>query len=94
MGEYRVHAGSAPLSMSGAGAALEFAEQQARTMALERALAFGLADPAVEVHIERIDLPHTQGDAGLVAATVVAECFGAPTKTAPSPLPGERVLAS
>jgi N-methylhydantoinase A/oxoprolinase/acetone carboxylase beta subunit len=78
IGEYRVHAGGAPLPMSGAGAALEVAEARARAAALERARAFGLREPTIEIHIERIDLPHTQGDAGLVAATVVAECFGAP----------------
>jgi N-methylhydantoinase A/oxoprolinase/acetone carboxylase beta subunit len=78
MGEYRVHAGGPPLSMSGAVAALEVAEQRARAAALARARAFGLREPVVEVNVERIDLPHTRGDAGLVAATVVAECFGAP----------------
>jgi N-methylhydantoinase A/oxoprolinase/acetone carboxylase beta subunit len=78
MGEYRVHAGGAPLPMSGAGAALETAEGHARAIALERARAFGLREPTLEVRIERIDLPHAAGDAGLVAATVVAECFGAP----------------
>jgi len=89
MGEYRVHAGGPPLRMSGAGAALEVAEQRARQTALERARAFGLADPVVQVHVDRIDLPHTQGDAGLVAATVVAECFGAPSDPSPSPLARE-----
>ena len=79
MGEYRVHAGGPPLPASGAGIALQVAEQRARAMALDRARAFGLADPVVEVHVERIDLPNVPGDAGLVAATVVAECFGAPT---------------
>ena len=78
MGEYRIHAGDAPLPMSGAGAALESAERHARAIALDRARGFGLREPTLEVHIERIDLPHVTGDAGLVAATVVAECFGAP----------------
>jgi N-methylhydantoinase A/oxoprolinase/acetone carboxylase beta subunit len=78
MGEYRVHAGGAPLPMPGATEALASAEQQARAIALARAQLFGLGDAEVQVHIERIDLPFSQGDAGLVAATVVAECFGAP----------------
>ena len=78
VGEYRVHAGGKPLPMAGATAALQVAEQHAREIALARARAFGLRDPVVQVNIDRIDLPHTQGDAGLVAATVVAECFGMP----------------
>jgi N-methylhydantoinase A/oxoprolinase/acetone carboxylase beta subunit len=78
MGEYRVHAGGAPLAASGAGAALALAERQAREIARQRARAFGLHDPHVAVNVERIDVPNAPGDAGLVAATVVAECIGAP----------------
>lgn len=77
MGEYRVHAGGAPVAMSGATEALALAERTARDLALARAAAFGLREPTVEVRVDRIDLPHTTGDIGLVAATVVAECFGA-----------------
>jgi N-methylhydantoinase A/oxoprolinase/acetone carboxylase beta subunit len=77
-GDYRVHAGGAPLSAAGGAAALALAEARARALALERAAGFGLADPVVELRIDRIDLPHTAGDAGLVAATVVAECVGVP----------------
>ncbi len=77
MGEYRVHAGGRPVSVSGGAAALELAEQRARAAALERARLFGLRDATVEVAIDRIDLPNVPGDFSLVAATVVAECFGA-----------------
>lgn len=76
MGEYRVHAGGAPIALSGATEALALARTQARDIALARARAFGVADPAVELHVDRIDLPGVTGDTGLVAATVVAECFG------------------
>jgi N-methylhydantoinase A/oxoprolinase/acetone carboxylase beta subunit len=80
MGEYRVHAGGAPLAVSGGTAALETAERLARALALERAKSFGLRDPGVAVRVDRIDLPNAPGDSGLVAATVVAECVGAPTR--------------
>ena len=43
----------------------------------EAAREAGMRAPTVEVHMERIDLPDTQGDAGLIAATVFAECWGA-----------------
>jgi hypothetical protein len=78
MGEYRVHAGGAPLAASGAAAALQLADRLAREAARRRAGAFGLCDPDVTVHVDRIDVPNAPGDAGLVAATVVAECVGAP----------------
>ena len=76
-GEYRVHAGAAPIVVAGAAEALTLARAYATAAALERARAFGVIDPSVEVHVDRIDLPFVSGDAGLVAATLVAECWGA-----------------
>jgi len=77
MGEYRVHAGGAPLVLSDATEALARARALAVELAEQRARAFGVADPAVDLNVDRIDLPGVTGDSGLVAATVVAECFGA-----------------
>jgi len=77
LGEYRVHAGAAPLVLQGAAEALARARACATDLAERRARDFGVADPAVDLHVDRIDLPGVTGDTGLVAATVVAECFGA-----------------
>jgi hypothetical protein len=38
----------------------------------------------VDLHIDRIDLPGATGDAGLMAATVLAERFGPPDTLAPA----------
>lgn len=78
-GGYRVHAGGAPLRVDSAGRALELARRLAREQAVARALEFGAIDPVVELHVDRIDMPHVPGDDGLVAATVVAEGFGGAT---------------
>jgi hypothetical protein len=72
-----VHAGEAPVQVASPAEALALARDTARAQAIARARAFGAIDPAVELRVDRIDLPFTDGDAGLVAATVVAECWGA-----------------
>ena len=77
LGDYRVHAGEAPVTVASATQALSMATELAGAQAMARARGFGAVDPVVEVRVDRIDLPFTEGDAGLVAATVVAECWGA-----------------
>jgi N-methylhydantoinase A/oxoprolinase/acetone carboxylase beta subunit len=81
-GGYRVHAGAAPLLVASAGDALELARRLATEQAVARAELFGAVAPVVEVNVDRIDMPYLQGDDALVAATVVAECFGAPQTVA------------
>ncbi len=76
LGGWRIHAGGDPVPVSDPTEALARAQDIARTQALARAQAFGAADPQVQVRLDRIDLPHIGGDAGLVAATIVAECWG------------------
>ncbi len=76
LGGWRVHAGGAPVPVSDPTEALALAESTARDQALTRARAFGVTAPVVDVRIDRVDLPHVTGDLGLVAATVVAECWG------------------
>jgi hypothetical protein len=77
MGGYRVHAGAAPVLVADATQALALAVAQSREMAILRACSFGVVDAVVNVHIDRIDLPNISGDDGLVAATIVAECWQA-----------------
>ncbi len=76
LGDYRVHHLAAPIAVRGAGEALDLARRLAGAAAAESGRQSGLRDAAVELHVERIDLPDMQGDAGLIAATVFAECIG------------------
>ena len=78
LGGWRVHAGEAPVPVADPTEALALAEASARALALDKARKFGAADPVVDVRVDRIDLPNVSGDLGLVAATVVAECWGSP----------------
>ncbi len=77
VGHYRIHHSGAPVESFDATAALA----KAATLAMDeaRAQAADLGARAVEIstRIERIDLPDTAGDKGLIAATIFAECWGA-----------------
>jgi N-methylhydantoinase A/oxoprolinase/acetone carboxylase beta subunit len=78
LGEYRLHHRGAPITVSGAAAALARARAMAAAAAQGAAAAAGMATPPVTLHVERIDLPDCSGDAGLISATIFAECVGAP----------------
>ena len=83
-GAWRVHHQGAPIAVASAAAALALARDLAAAEATARARTAGMAPPAVTLHVERIDLPDSSGpdssgDAGLVAATVFAECVGPAT---------------
>ena len=76
LGAYRVHHRGAPVAVAGATEALALARDMAQAQARESARQAGLPADAVTLHVERIDLPDSRGDAGLIAATVFAECVG------------------
>ncbi|GGH29053.1 hydantoinase [Alsobacter metallidurans] len=78
VGAYRIHAEGEPVAMSDPTEALARARDIAVEAARARALAMGGSAPEVDVHVDRVDLPGMEGDRGLVAATVVAECWGTP----------------
>jgi N-methylhydantoinase A/oxoprolinase/acetone carboxylase beta subunit len=78
MGAWRIHADGEPIPVADPGEALARARAMAEEAARAGALAMGATHPIVEVHIDRVDLPDMQGDRGLIAATIIAESWGAP----------------
>ena len=70
--------GGEPIRVDDPGEALSLARETARAKALEAAVARGGAEPHVEIHVDRVDIPGFPGDSGLMAATVIAECWAAP----------------
>jgi N-methylhydantoinase A/oxoprolinase/acetone carboxylase beta subunit len=81
-GVYRVHHGGSLQHFSEAGKALAYAGQLAETLATQQAAELGAHSTVTELHVDRTDLPNMLGDQSLIAATVVAECWGAPTPAA------------
>jgi hypothetical protein len=77
-GLWRVHHGTGFEGFENPGAALEAARAIARADVLADARALGAAAPNVTLTIERVDTPGLAGDAGLIAATIIAEASGAP----------------
>ncbi|WP_406854585.1 hydantoinase/oxoprolinase family protein [Alsobacter sp. KACC 23698] len=78
VGAYRIHAEGEPIPMGDPAEALARAREIAVEMARARAVAMGGGGADIDVHVDRVDLPGMEGDRGLVAATVTAECWGAP----------------
>nr|MDA8252740.1 hypothetical protein [Rhodospirillales bacterium] len=76
LGAWRVHHRGEPIPVAEAAEALALARDLAITEARDAAARIGLAARDVALHVERIDLPGSTGDAGLIAATVFAECVG------------------
>jgi N-methylhydantoinase A/oxoprolinase/acetone carboxylase beta subunit len=77
-GVWRLHHRGEPLSFDDPGRALAQARGLARSEAAARAAGDGAGEPEIEIHVDRVDLPGVPGDAGLVAATVIAECWAKP----------------
>ena len=76
-GGYQLHAGDEPISIATPTEALKKAEEIATAHVEERARNMGATTTEVEVNTSRIDIPDTDGDNGLIAATITAECTGA-----------------
>jgi len=88
LGSYRVHHAGEPISVTGGTEALALARELATTAAREAAVLAGMSPEGATLHVERVDLPDSSGDAGLISATVFAECIGevvAPTEAIPPP---------
>jgi N-methylhydantoinase A/oxoprolinase/acetone carboxylase beta subunit len=75
VGAYRVHPRGDPIDVADPAAALALARRLAQAAAAEGARAAGMQPGRVTDHVARIDLPGSVGDAGLIAATVFAECI-------------------
>lgn len=76
-GLWRVHGEGEPLSFTDPSEALAAAVAAARAQARSAALAMGGSGTDLEHAVDRADIPGASGDKGLVAATVVAACWGA-----------------
>ncbi len=81
-GGFRIHHDGDPLRATSPGDALEQARSLAHQTARHRAEALGGAPDRIDVHVERIDIPDSPGDTGLIAATIIAECWGRPSTEA------------
>ncbi|MHB2165823.1 hydantoinase/oxoprolinase family protein [Alsobacter sp. R-9] len=84
-GLWRVHGEGEPVSFMDPSEALAAAVGVARAQARATALAMGGEGTDIEHAIDRADIPGALGDKGLVAATVIASCWGA---AAPTPAEG------
>jgi len=78
LGRWRVHHAGAPIPLADPSEALALARQLAEAAAVAGARAAGAAEGTVAIHLDRIDLPGMPGDAGLIAATIVAEFAARP----------------
>ncbi len=76
-GLWRVHGQGEPASHMDPSAALAEAIALARAQAVATARAMGGTGEDVEHTVDRADIPGVTGDKGLVAATIVASCWGA-----------------
>lgn len=77
-GVYRIHHDGDPERVTAPTAALERARDLASQAASRRARLTGGAPGEMTISVERVDVPESTGDSGLIAATVVAECWGLP----------------
>lgn len=84
-GAYRVHLADGPVELRTWHQALEAAKRSAAGLARESALRAGAATARVEYSVEKLHLPGTSGDDGIIEAVIRAEAIGRP---APEPHPG------
>ena len=82
-GAYRVHLTAGPVELDSWHQALELARDSASNLARDSALRAGAAITKVEFSIDKIHLPGTSGDDGIIEATVRAAAIGRPTPVAP-----------
>lgn len=78
-GAYRVHRVDQPQEFNSWLQALEHAKQSATDLALEQALKAGAASPRLVTSVEKLHLPGTSGDEGVIEATVKVEAIGRPS---------------
>lgn len=82
-GAYRVHLIDKPRELEGWQPALELAKRFASEQAADNAERAGAVISRVEFTIQKIHLPGTSGEDGIIEATVRAEAIGRPTPIAP-----------
>jgi N-methylhydantoinase A/oxoprolinase/acetone carboxylase beta subunit len=79
VGTWIIHAEGDPIVVIDHAEVLATARGLALSQARQRAEAGGAgSDLQVDVHIDRVDIPGMDGDRGLIAATIVAECWATP----------------
>ncbi|WP_158554805.1 hydantoinase/oxoprolinase N-terminal domain-containing protein [Methylovirgula sp. 4M-Z18] len=77
-GIWRVHHDDKPATFAEPTEALDYAIDLATDLARSGARHSGAADPELDVHVDRVDIPGMDGDKGLIAATVFVESWGDP----------------
>jgi N-methylhydantoinase A/oxoprolinase/acetone carboxylase beta subunit len=82
-GAYRVHLSDGLIELETWHQALELARTSAAKMARDKAQRAGAATTKVEYSIDKIHLPGTSGDDGIIEATIRAEAIGRPTPVSP-----------
>ncbi len=82
-GSYRVHLADGPVELETWHQALEFAKQTASNLARNSAQRSGAATAKVEYAIDKIHLPGTSGDDGIIEAVIKAEAIGRPAPVSP-----------
>ena len=74
-GGYHLHHTDKPIFFSASTEALEQARVLARAYVTDRAKLMGGQSAEIDIQIERVDLPNTDSERSLIAATVIAECL-------------------
>ena len=82
-GVYRVHLADRLHELDTWQQALELAKQSAVEKAQSKAREAGAETSKVEYSIQKIHLPGTSGDEGIIEATIRAEAIGRPTTATP-----------
>ncbi len=77
-GIWRVHHDDKPATFVDPTEALDYAMDYARDLARSGARDSGAADPDLDVHVDRVDIPGREGEKGLISATVIVESWGEP----------------
>ncbi len=78
-GAYRVHQTIPPQEFNSWLHALEHAKQFASEQAMEQALQAGAVSPRLVTSVDKLHLPGTSGDEGVIEATVKVEVIGRPS---------------
>lgn len=85
-GSYRVHLADGPVEIKTWHQALEMAKDSASRLAQDSAQRAGAATARVEYSVDKLHLPGTSGDEGILEAVVKAEAIGRPRPAPPEAL--------
>lgn len=77
-GAYRIHLADGPVDLDSWHQALDMAKRSASSLAQDSAQRAGATTARVEYSIDKIHLPGTSGDDGIIEAVIKAEAIGRP----------------